>query len=99
MMYCVKCKGLTEADNKGTCLRCGYKKIKKPEPNDIMYLTIKDMIYASILEALLEENQIPHIKQPIGYKNPTTSFGSFQFFVPFGAYEKARELLNEFIKD
>ena len=97
-MYCAKCKGLTVPDNKNRCLSCGYKKLKEPEANDVMYLTIQSMIYASMLDALLDENEIPYIKQTIGFKHPTTQFGEFHYFVPFGAYERAKELLNEFFK-
>ena len=100
MLYCEKCKSLFEL---GSCSFCGHKKTREVKENDAVYLTTKNYPFSGMLEAVLTENNIPYwISRNAGIE--TTVFralcaGEHKFFVPFGEYEKAKELLEYFFEE
>ena len=57
----------------------------------------KDAIWAGGIEDILTKNNIPYLKQGLLGADITSKAGSamekYQFFVPFGAYKKSKELL------
>lgn len=95
MMYCQKCKVLTDSSDK--CLFCETKKIREPKINDEIYLTTQKPIFSGMFEDLLKQNKIPYLKQgKLGAALAIKAglFEEYKFFVPFGAYEKSKELLK-----
>ena len=71
--------------------------------NDPVYLTTKDIIWSGAVEDILKENNIPYLKQGSLGAGITARIGhsmeTYQFYVPFGAYEKAKKLLAEFFSE
>ena len=100
MLYCEKCRLLC-TDN--DCHDCGAKKLREPKDNDPVYLMTKDSLFSDGIEYILKENSIPCIKQGLNGSGITTQLGyiteTYRFFVPFGAYNKSKELLDNFFDD
>lgn len=100
MLYCKKCRLLcTDSE----CQNCGNKKLSEPNANDSVFLISKEMIWSGGIEDILKENGIPCLKQGIQGAGISTKLGYlsevYQFFVPFGAYEKSKELLSDIFPD
>ena len=98
MKYCSKCKALVAVNSKDKCSNCGSK-AKEPSDDDIMYLTIQEFVFAGMLEGILTENNIPHLKQPV-FGAGITKGGmveEFRFFVPLVFYKKAKALEKEYL--
>ena len=102
MFYCPRCKGVFKSEY-NRCLKCGKKRLKPPQVNDTMFLCNRNFGPMSLmLEDLLKQNGIPFLKiEPFG-SVPIGVVGRFtnvDYFVPFGALEKAQELLDLIPKD
>ena len=98
MLYCEKCKMLTQNEKCGRC----NKRAREPKENDAIFLVTKKGIYSGMLEEMLKRNNIPCIKQPIGVSFAARYMpikDEHNFFVPFGAYEKAKELADAYFKE
>lgn len=101
ILYCEKCKSLTDINK---CAFCGNKKVREVKENDTIYLTTKKFTFARMLEDILNKNNIPCLKlrqNTVGsFLSPIpTNACEYKFFVPFGAYEKAKTLLEEYFSD
>ena len=99
MQYCSKCSIIFKTHNR--CPLCNNKKIRVPLENDAVFLAyIKDFYDAGMLANMLKENEIPYIKKAntVDFRaiSGGFSYGSYDFFVPYGAYEKSKELLIYF---
>ena len=99
-MYCEKCKSFTDLNR---CPNCGNKNVREAKENDVVYLTTMRGFFAGMLEDILAQNDIPclKIRQGPGGTFPTrgqSSLGEYRFFIPFGAYERAKEIFDEFFK-
>ena len=94
MLYCEKCRRLCDTN---PCPQCGEQKLRTPEENDIVYLISGNETWSNVMEEILHENGIPCLKE--GGRG-TSKGGNLertcQLFVPFGAYEKSKELLSNF---
>ena len=83
------------------CSRCG-KKLRDVRNNDIIYLTTKSFIWAGEIEEILTKNNIPYLKK--GDQGTGLSLKlafpkeNFDFYVPYGAYEKSKELINNILE-
>ena len=95
MLYCEKCMMLCDEKK---CPNCGIEKLRVPKENDPVFLMTKEGIWSGGIEEILKENSIPCLKQGIQGTALTIKMGditeTYQFFVPFGAYEKSKELLR-----
>ena len=90
MFYCKKCKILTTCDR---CHRCGTRKTRHPLPNDEVHLTTVNSEF--LIEGILNENKIPFYKRIHGL--PSFYGGglrSHAYYVPYGAYQRATELIK-----
>jgi len=96
-LYCNRCKIVFES-NETKCGRCGKKKLKSPLTNDVVYLTTRSSgPLSGLLEDLLKQNEIPFIRQEPKGSIPMAVFAiafSFDYFVPYVAYDKAKELTS-----
>lgn len=96
MLYCGNCMLLCE---KAECPVCGNRKLRAPQANDPVFLTAQDFFQSRILEDALHEAGIPCEKRGQLGKAMTLRLGEemeeYQFFVPFGAYEKSMEIAAE----
>ena len=97
MLYCERCRALVDTS---PCY-CGSKKVREPKANDVVFLVTRGGILASMLENMLADNDIPCLKYRQGIGLPLMGgmqlgMDEYQFFVPFGALEKAKEILEEF---
>ncbi|MEI6101911.1 MAG: hypothetical protein WCP73_08745 [Eubacteriales bacterium] len=99
MLYCEDCMCLTEENE---CPFCGNKKLREARENDPVYIITKDFIFAESIEDILTQNNIPCIKKDLmgaGLAARTGYATTYQFFVPFGAFAKAKELLYNFFEE
>lgn len=95
MLYCPKCSRLTVGETCPSCERS--KRLREPNGNDPVLLVATRFLHASMIEPLLEEAGIPYSKiDQMGW-GATLGFGtmleSYQFYVPYGAYPEALELV------
>ena len=99
MTYCENCMRFTEPPR---CPRCKNKKLREAEPNDPVFLMEKDAIIAASIEDILAQNSIPCIKRPLLGAGITAHIGyimeTFAFYVPYAAYDNAKELLSNFLE-
>jgi len=99
MLYCEDCMNITSENE---CPFCGRKKCREAKENDPVYLIAKDNIFAAVIEDILTQNGIPFLKQGLlgaGLVSRTGYAETYQFFVPFGGYAKAKELLYNFFEE
>ncbi len=94
MLYCEKCMRFA-----GDCY-CGARKYREIKENDPVFLTVKDALTSGQIEPILNENNIPYIKRGRLGAGLVTRLGpmleTYTFFVPYGAYEKAKDLIAVF---
>jgi len=99
MFYCKKCK---KPELQDRCSYCGAKRLKEIKNNDEVFLCIKGPMQTAMFEEMLKNNEIPMLKIPrFSFPASTRMFGSvrgseFKIFVPFGALDKAQDLLKLF---
>ena len=99
MLYCPKCQRLTRGEE---CPECGKRRgMRAPAENDPVLLTAARFVQAAMLEQLLGEKEIPFAK--VSQTGFSATFGgtggaleSFLFYVPFGAWESARQTAEDF---
>lgn len=94
MLYCEKCMRFAQE------CECGGKKYREIKENDPVFLTMKDALTSSQIEPILTENNIPYLKTGRLGAGLALRIGplfeTYTFFVPLGAYEKAKELIAVF---
>ena len=100
MLYCEKCMTIGFADK---CPVCRRKMTREPGGGDLVFLMEKDAVLAASVEDILSQNGIPCLKKGrlgagitayVGYTMET-----FSFYVPYGAYEAAADLLSNFFEN
>ena len=96
MKYCERCMLLAEDNN---CPKCNSQKLREPIENDPVFLMTREAIWSGGIEETLKENGIPCLKRGLHGAGFTEHIGGFTtesylFYVPYGALEKSRELLN-----
>jgi len=78
------------------CFRCGKRKLKPVAENDPVYLTsLWNNPLSGMLEDSLTRNGIPFMRRETPGSVPMAVFAvafSFDYYVPFGALDKAKEL-------
>ena len=95
MLYCEKCHRLTEGE---TCPACGrVRSLRQPQADDpVLLCTVRSML-ANMIEPLLTEEKVPFSKLALGSSallGGSTFLENYAFYVPFAAYDGARELLT-----
>jgi hypothetical protein len=98
MFYCEDCMLVNDEP---VCPRCRAKKLRCPEENDIVYLLTREALYSGGIEEILKENGIPCLKRGVQGAGITERLGysteTYEFFVPYGAYEKAKEIIKDIL--
>ena len=96
MCYCERCKMIC---SDAVCPACGSKMLREPKENDPVFLTRKDYFESGILESILNEKNIPFEKLGVMGQGMAMKVGiafeHFNFYVPYGAYKKCSEVLDE----
>ncbi len=98
MLYCQNCMILTSDNNK--CPVCNGK-LREAREDDPVYLVEKDHIFTESIEEILAQNNIPSLKKPLfgaGLAPRTGYAETYQIYVPFRFYDKAKELIYNFIE-
>ncbi|MBR5533809.1 MAG: hypothetical protein IKU62_03070 [Ruminiclostridium sp.] len=95
MVYCPKCKTLSEGT---VCGFCGSCRVRLPGPDDYCLLTEQEYVWASLLDEVLRDNGIPVVSmevldQPYGLRR----FVHHRVYVPYGAYEEAKKWMTELL--
>ena len=104
MLYCERCRKLfedNEANRAGKCPVCRKARLRGPADNDPVFILSHNAFMSPGIEDILKRNGIPCIMQGevgggilyLGY-----AFEFFRFYVPYGAYEKSRELLADYLE-
>ena len=92
--YCDNCKIVFES-NENKCNICGKKKLKEPSDGDPVFLAAHhNGPLSGMLENILKENKIPFSRLE-SQGSFMAVFGhafSFNYYVPYAAYKKAKEL-------
>ena len=100
MLYCEYCMKLMDCPN---CPDCKKRNLRPPRGNDPVYLMSKAALWSGGIEEILKENDIPCLKQGSKGSFFNVILGSFteryNYFVPYGALEKSRELLADFFEE
>lgn len=94
--YCKHCMIPSEEP---TCPNCGAEKLWVILPEDPCYLTEQQMLWAGVLEDVLNQRRIPHMKRPVYGAGLTKTLGGYheryEFFVPYEYLPAAREIVAE----
>jgi len=81
------------------CPRCGSAKLREPREDDPAFLISKEALWAGGIEETLKQNGIPCLNKGLLGAGFTARIGYtaevYEFFVPYAAYDKAKELLAE----
>lgn len=93
--YCKHCMIPCE---ESACPNCGAKKLWVILPEDPCYLTEQQMLWAGVLEDVLKQKGIPHMKRPVYGAGLMKTLGDFRerydFFVPYEYLPAAREVVE-----
>ena len=93
MYYCQHCGVLIDASS---CPFCGNKSVREPRKNDFCFVVEKEAIWAGLFSDVLSQNEIPFItKRALGAgfsMKVGPMLERFRFYVPYGYYERAKEL-------
>lgn len=96
MLYCENCMLLCNGD---ACKRCDTKALRAPKENDPVFLIEKEALWCGGMEETFRTQGIPCLKKGWQGAGITERLGyvteTYAFYVPFGAYEKAKALLND----
>ena len=98
MLYCEKCRRLQDG-GAARCSECKQKKLREPQPDDVVYLIAKEHLWAGMLADLLKNNGIPFLKEGLLGEGLNTYIGygleSYSIFVPYQMYDKAKRLCDD----
>lgn len=100
MLYCESCMRIVSEDE---CPDCKNKKLREAKNNDPVYVITEDAILAASIEDILNENGIPFLKKGLIGAGITSRIGFareiYEFYVPYNALEKTKELLYNFFDE
>lgn len=95
-MYCEKCMTVYEGDS---CPSCGKNKGREVKPDDVCFLTEQDFISSGILEDVLKQNGIPHLRKNVMGAGVAIKVGPMlersRFYVPYPRLQEAAEVVEE----
>ncbi len=93
MVYCEKCKVLSEGQ---TCDYCGSRRVRLPRFEDYCLLTERPYVWASLLDEVLRDNGIPAVSvEVLDQAYGLRSHVRHRVFVPYGTLEEAKEWMME----
>lgn len=91
--YCKRCM---IPSGEAVCPGCGAEGLWVILPEDPCRLTEQQMPWAGVLEDVLRQNRIPHMKRPVYGAGLRKSLGDFweryEFFVPYEYLPSAQEI-------
>jgi len=100
MLYCEMCMMLCD-DGAKKCHNCNRKKLREPGESDPVFLLEQQSLWSGGIEEILRENDIPCMKRGVRGAGLAFILGegleTYQFFVPYSAYDKAKELMDDFL--
>ena len=100
MLYCKRCNRLVEGE---ICPKCKKSRhLRAPEAGDPVLLCTVRYALSAMIEPLLEEEKIPYSKAALGgsaFLGGSTILENYAFYVPYGAYASALELLTGIFAD
>lgn len=96
-MYCPNCYVLT---SDARCPICGSGTVGEPNSDDYCFLVEKELIWATALEDLLTDHEIPFVTRNALGAGLAAKIGSAmerkRFFVPYEHYSTAIALVSDF---
>ena len=98
MLYCEKCQRFFAPDILNGCPEC-EEELRPIRENDPVLLVSADTLKADMIAPLLDDTGIPYAKEGelgVGFTmRAGTLLETYRFYVPYGAYAKAHDLLAE----
>lgn len=95
-MFCEKCNIIFEANY---CPICGSKNVRKPVPDDLCFLTEKEMPWSGMIEDVLHQNKVPVLsKSTIGAGMAVRTgsmFEKYRIYVRYEDLQKAIEIVKQ----
>lgn len=94
-MYCEKC-GICFETN--CCPACGSKNVRTPQPDDMCFLTEKELLWSEMLEDILRQNHVPFLtKKALGI-GMALKVGLMRervrFYVPYSHLQEAQMIIE-----
>lgn len=94
-MYCEKC-GISFDTN--YCSACGSKNVRTPQPDDMCFLTEKELLWSEMLEDVLRQNNVPFLtKKALGI-GMALKVGpmreSVRIYVPYSYLQEAKMIVE-----
>ena len=97
MLYCEECQRLIAPQEIEGCPECAGE-LREPVENDPVLLVSVPSLQATFVEPLLQDTGIPYSKVGdlgVGFTmRGGDTLEMYRFYVPYGAYDKARELIG-----
>lgn len=94
-MYCEKCSISFETN---CCPACGNKSVRTPLPDDMCFLTEKELLWSEMLEDVLKQNNIPVLTKKMLGIGMALKIGPMservRFYVPY-SYLQESEMIVE----
>jgi RNA polymerase subunit RPABC4/transcription elongation factor Spt4 len=98
MLYCEKCMELIEESK---CPNCKKSNVREPKRNDTVFLIVDKALTIAAIEGILQNNRIPSYQRGLLGSGVTAYLGysmeTAYLYVPYGEFERARELIDNFI--
>ena len=100
MLYCSKCKRLTDDTSiiPSRCEHCGSRKLTPTTEDSPVFLTSKNALWAGMVEDVLKDHNIPCIRKieiGDGITESILGYGieKYSFYVPFSYLETAHDVV------
>lgn len=94
--YCKRCMIPCE---ESVCPLCGEDRLEEILPEDTCFVTEQQMLWAGVLEDVLKQKRVPHMKKPVYGAGLCKSIGSYveryRFYVPYEYLSTARDVAEE----
>lgn len=95
-MYCERCMTVYEGEE---CPSCGSRKGREVRPDDVCFLTEQDFVSSGILEDVLSQNGIPHLRKGVLGAGVAIRVGPMlersRFYVPYTRLQEAADAAEE----
>lgn len=91
-MYCEQCGTLFEANR---CPECGSEDVRMPLPDDLCFLTERELMWGEMLEDVLRQHRIPVLEKRLLGAGVTARIGPMfervRLYVPYSHLPEAQE--------
>ncbi len=94
-MHCEKCGTIFEASR---CPDCGSEDVRMPLPDDLCFLTERELMWGEMLEDVLGQHRIPVLEKRVLGAGVTARIGLMfervKLYVPYSHLQEAQEIVE-----